>query len=153
VEDVPRLGTALLVRLYGLQGLMHEVPLPQPGAWVKLRNVAACTVSGQLQVCLLPTDRKFVTAERFIFIKDCRQWQEVLILTYILTQGLFRKSSKWSPWQPTQEALQILERREAQGTVQGADTRLFVTELQCCTGCTCCHTTEPSGSNRRTSCS
>lgn len=54
MEDVPRLGTALPVRLYGLQGLLHEVPLPEPGAWVKLRNVAACTVSGQLQVCLPP---------------------------------------------------------------------------------------------------
>lgn len=38
------------VRMYGLGGLQHEVPLPQPGAWVKLRNVAACIINGQLQV-------------------------------------------------------------------------------------------------------
>ncbi len=48
--DVPRLGTTMPVRMYGLGGLQQEVPLPQPGTWVKLRNIAACIISGQLQV-------------------------------------------------------------------------------------------------------
>ncbi len=47
---MPRLGTAMPVRMYGLGGLQQEVPLPQPGAWVKLRNIAACIICGQLQV-------------------------------------------------------------------------------------------------------
>ncbi|EIE21102.1 hypothetical protein COCSUDRAFT_43452 [Coccomyxa subellipsoidea C-169] len=80
-EDAPRLGTAMPVRMYGLEGLPQEVPLPQPGAWVKLRNVAACIINGQLQ-------------------------------------GLFRKSSKWCPWVPSPDALQILDRREAEGRIQ-----------------------------------
>ncbi|BDA45056.1 probable protection of telomeres protein 1 at N-terminal half [Coccomyxa sp. Obi] len=79
--DVPRLGTAMPVRMYGLGGLQREVPLPQPGAWVKLRNVAACIICGQLQ-------------------------------------GLFRKSSKWSPWSPSQDALHALDRREEDGIIQ-----------------------------------
>ena len=35
-------------------------------------------------------------------------------------QGLFRKSSKWCPWVPSPDALQILDRREAEGRIQGA---------------------------------
>ncbi len=54
-EEAPRLGTAMPVRMYGLEGLPQEVPLPQPGAWVKLRNVAACIINGQLQVPPCPS--------------------------------------------------------------------------------------------------
>jgi hypothetical protein len=36
-----------------------------------------------------------------------------------MVQALFQKSSKWSPWQPTPEALDILERREREGLIQG----------------------------------
>ncbi|CAL8469199.1 g8740 [Coccomyxa elongata] len=79
--DVPRLGTAMPVRMYGLGGLQQEVPLPQPGTWVKLRNIAACIISGQLQ-------------------------------------GLFRKSSKWTPWSPSQDVVHALDRREEDGIIQ-----------------------------------
>lgn len=34
-------------------------------------------------------------------------------------QGLFRNSSKWCPWEPLPEVLQILDRREAEGRIQG----------------------------------
>lgn len=47
---MPRLGTAMPVRMYGLEALPQEVPLPLPGSWVKLRNIAACIINGQLQV-------------------------------------------------------------------------------------------------------
>ena len=48
--EVPRLGTVMPVRMYGLDALPQEVPLPLPGTWVKLRNIAACIINGQLQV-------------------------------------------------------------------------------------------------------
>jgi hypothetical protein len=48
-EEVPRLGTAMPVVMYGLGRMAREVPMPGPGLWVKLRNVAACVVHGQLQ--------------------------------------------------------------------------------------------------------
>lgn len=34
------------------RSLPREIPLPAAGAWVKLRNLAATLVDGQLQVCL-----------------------------------------------------------------------------------------------------
>ncbi|KAK9908123.1 hypothetical protein WJX75_002953 [Coccomyxa subellipsoidea] len=80
-EEVPRLGTAMPVRMYGLEALPQEVPLPLPSSWVKLRNIAACIINGQVQ-------------------------------------GLFRNSSKWCPWEPSPEVLQILDRREAEGRIQ-----------------------------------
>lgn len=49
-EEVPRLGTAMPVVTYGLGKLSNVVPLPEAGQWVKLRNVAACLINGQLQV-------------------------------------------------------------------------------------------------------
>jgi hypothetical protein len=49
-EEVPRLGTAMPVRMYGLEALPQEVPLPLPSSWVKLRNIAACIINGQVQV-------------------------------------------------------------------------------------------------------
>lgn len=52
---MPRLGTALPVVTYGLGKLPRQVPLPEAGQWVKLRNVAACIVNGQLQVRFLST--------------------------------------------------------------------------------------------------
>lgn len=34
-------------------------------------------------------------------------------------QGLFRKSSKWSPWSPSQDVEHALDRREEDGIIQG----------------------------------
>ena len=50
LAGAPRIGTALPVVQHGTRSLTREVPLPAAGAWVKLRNLAATLVDGQLQV-------------------------------------------------------------------------------------------------------
>ena len=49
--DLPYLGTALPVLLFRLP---LPVALPLVGSWIRMRNVFACVVAGQLQVCSLP---------------------------------------------------------------------------------------------------
>ena len=46
--DLPHLGTALPVLLFRLP---LPVALPLVGSWIRMRNVFACVVAGQLQVC------------------------------------------------------------------------------------------------------
>jgi hypothetical protein len=50
--DLPRLGSAMPVVLYALDARCGAQKLPAAGDWVKLRNVAACVVQGQLQARL-----------------------------------------------------------------------------------------------------
>ena len=50
LAGAPRIGTALPVVQHGTRSLPREIPLPAAGAWVKLRNLAATLVDGQLQV-------------------------------------------------------------------------------------------------------
>ena len=44
------MGSVLPVVQYSMASLPREVPLPAAGSWVKLRNLAATLVDGQLQV-------------------------------------------------------------------------------------------------------
>ena len=50
LAGAPRVGTALPVVQHGTRSLPREIPLPAAGAWVRLRNLAATLVNGQLQV-------------------------------------------------------------------------------------------------------
>ncbi len=54
LAGAPRIGTALPVVQHGTRSLPREIPLPAAGAWVKLRNLAATLVNGQLQVSVWP---------------------------------------------------------------------------------------------------
>ena len=50
--DPPRLGSAMPVVLHGMDDdpRWAQMALPQAGGWVRLRNVAACVIEGQVQV-------------------------------------------------------------------------------------------------------
>lgn len=54
LQGAPRIGTALPVVQHGTSSLLREIPLPAIGSWVKLRNLAATLVDGQLQVFYPP---------------------------------------------------------------------------------------------------
>ena len=46
------MGSVLPVVQYSMASLPREVPVPAAGSWVKLRNLAATLVDGQLQVAI-----------------------------------------------------------------------------------------------------
>ncbi len=50
LQGAPCIGTALPLVQHGTSSLPQEIPLPAVGSWVKLRNLAATLVDGQLQV-------------------------------------------------------------------------------------------------------
>lgn len=54
LQGAPRIGTALPVVQHGTSSLPREIPLPAVGSWVKLRNLAATLVDGQLLVYYPP---------------------------------------------------------------------------------------------------
>ena len=62
VADLPVLGTALPIIVTQPSQADREskgpLLLPSVGDWVKLRNVKAWVVAGQLQVMLLPSDQQ-----------------------------------------------------------------------------------------------
>ena len=62
--DLPYLGTALPVLLFRLP---LPVALPLVGAWIRMRNVSACVVAGQLQVCSFGLARTCLTDAPFPF--------------------------------------------------------------------------------------
>ncbi len=49
------MGSVLPVVQYSMASLPREVPVPAAGSWVKLRNLAATLVDGQLQVAVRST--------------------------------------------------------------------------------------------------
>ena len=52
LAGAPRVGSVLPVVQYSMTSLPREVPVPAAGSWVKLRNLAATLVDGQLQVAV-----------------------------------------------------------------------------------------------------
>ncbi|CAK0784330.1 hypothetical protein CVIRNUC_007534 [Coccomyxa viridis] len=57
LAGAPRMGSVLPVVQYSMANLPREVPVPAAGSWVKLRNLAATLVDGQLQGLMLKSSK------------------------------------------------------------------------------------------------
>ena len=125
------MGSVLPVVQYSMASLPREVPVPAAGSWVKLRNLAATLVDGQLQVAV-PSPSHLCTLLYCCFTYHgqhrCLPGHGCCVLAAFrcghtrvaaAAQGLMLKSSKWAPYEPPQEMLRALEERCAGPDVAG----------------------------------